>query len=41
MTYKLQFKKLKERLENPKVLKDKLSGFEDVYKIKLRMQDLD
>ena len=34
---KEQFKKkLKERLENPKVLKDKLSGFENVYKIKLR-----
>ena len=34
---KEQFKKkLKERLENPKVLKDKLSGFEYVYKIKLR-----
>ena len=34
---KTQFhKKLKERLENPKVLKDKLSGFENVYKIKLR-----
>ncbi len=34
---KEQFKKkLKERLENPKVPKDKLSGFEDVYKIKLR-----
>ena len=29
-------KKLKERLENPKVLKDKLSGYENVYKIKLR-----
>ena len=34
---KLQFhKKLKERLENPRVEKDKLSGFENVYKIKLR-----
>lgn len=34
---KEQFKKkLKERLENPKVQKDKLSGFEDAYKIKLR-----
>jgi len=34
---KLQFqKKLKERLENPVVLKDKLSGYENVYKIKLR-----
>ncbi len=29
-------KKLSERLENPKVEKDKLAGFEDVYKIKLR-----
>jgi len=29
-------KKLKERLINPKVLSDKLSGFENVYKIKLR-----
>ncbi len=29
-------KKLKERLENPKVQKDKLRGFEHVYKIKLR-----
>ena len=29
-------KKLAERLENPKVAKDKLSGFNDVYKIKLR-----
>ncbi len=36
-TIKEQFKKkLKERLENPKVPKDKLSGFENVYKIKLR-----
>jgi mRNA interferase RelE/StbE len=36
-TIKEQFhKKLKERLENPKVAKDKLSGFEDIYKIKLR-----
>ena len=34
---KLQFhKKLKERLENPKVSKDKLSGYDNVYKIKLR-----
>lgn len=34
---KEQFKKkLAERLENPKVPKDKLSGFADVYKIKLR-----
>lgn len=29
-------KKLKQRLQNPKVTKDKLSGFENVYKIKLR-----
>ena len=34
---KVQFKKkLSERLENPKVVKDKLRGYEDVYKIKLR-----
>ena len=34
---KAQFKKkLKERLENPKVVKDKLRGYDDVYKIKLR-----
>jgi len=34
---KEQFKKkLKERLQNPKIEKDKLSGFNDVYKIKLR-----
>ena len=33
----VQFKKkLSERLENPKVTKDKLRGYEDVYKIKLR-----
>lgn len=36
-TVKEQFKKkLEERLENPKVEKDKLSGYESVYKIKLR-----
>jgi mRNA interferase RelE/StbE len=29
-------KKLNERLVNPKVTSDKLSGFENVYKIKLR-----
>ncbi len=29
-------KKLKERLSNPRVPKDKLSGYENVYKIKLR-----
>jgi len=34
---KMQFKKkLKKRLENPKIPKDKLSGYENVYKIKLR-----
>ena len=34
---KEQFKtKLKERVKNPKVPKDKLSGMKDVYKIKLR-----
>ena len=34
---KLQFnKKLKERLENPKVQKDKLSGYENMYIIKLK-----
>ncbi|WP_026803755.1 type II toxin-antitoxin system RelE family toxin [Aliarcobacter lanthieri] len=36
-TIKEQFKKkLEERLKNPKVEKDKLSGYENVYKIKLR-----
>ena len=36
-TIQEQFKKkLGERLENPKVEKDKLSGFDNVYKIKLR-----
>ena len=36
-TIKEQFKKkLEERLENPKVEKDKLSGYENIYKIKLR-----
>lgn len=36
-TVREQFKKkLKERLENPKVLKDKLSGYDNVYKIKLK-----
>ena len=29
-------KKIAQRLENPRVEKDKLSGFDDVYKIKLR-----
>jgi len=34
---KIQFhKKLKKRLENPRVPKDRLSGYKDVYKIKLR-----
>ena len=34
---KLQFhKKLKERLENPHIRHSKLSGFKNVYKIKLR-----
>lgn len=34
---KEQFKKkLAQRLENPKVPKDRLSGFENVYKIKLK-----
>ena len=36
-TIKTQFqKKLKKRLNNPKVPKDKLSGYENIYKIKLR-----
>ncbi|MFY4805646.1 type II toxin-antitoxin system RelE family toxin [Aliarcobacter butzleri] len=36
-TIKEQFKKkLEERLANPKVEKDKLSGYENVYKIKLK-----
>ena len=36
-TIQEQFKKkLKERLKNPRVQKDKLSGYENVYKIKLR-----
>jgi len=30
------YKKLQERLKNPKVKKDKLSGYENIYKIKLR-----
>jgi len=34
---KEQFKKkLIKRLENPKVIKDKLSGYSEIYKIKLR-----
>ena len=36
-TIQIQFKKkLQERLENPRVVKDKLSGYENIYKIKLR-----
>ncbi len=36
-TILFQFKKkLIERLPNPKVPKDKLSGYENVYKIKLK-----
>jgi len=36
-TIRIQFqKKLKERLTNPKILKDKLSGYNNIYKIKLR-----
>ena len=36
-TLQEQFKKkLKERLVNPKVQKDKLSGCKNIYKIKLR-----
>ncbi len=36
-TIKEQFKKkLKQRLQNPRVLSDKLSGYDNVYKIKLR-----
>ena len=38
-TIQIQFKKkLQERLENPRVVKDKLSGYENIYKIKLRSQ---
>lgn len=34
---KLQLhKKLKERLQNPRVAKDRLSGYENVYKRKLK-----
>ena len=34
---KAQFKKkLTKRLENPKVAKDKLGGYENIYKIKLK-----
>ena len=36
-TIKEQFKKkLKQRVETPRVVGDKLSGYDDVYKIKLR-----
>lgn len=34
---KIEFqKKLRERIKNPRVLKDKLSGYDNIYKIKLR-----
>lgn len=34
---KIQFqKKLRERIKNPRVLKDKLNGYDNIYKIKLR-----
>ncbi len=29
-------KKLKQRLQNPKIAHDKLNGYENIYKIKLR-----
>ena len=36
-TIQEQFKKkLHERLKNPRISKDKLSGYENIYKIKLR-----
>lgn len=36
-TIQQQFKKkLKERVKSPKVAKDKLKGYQEVYKIKLR-----
>ena len=36
-TVREQFKKkLRQRLENPKVPKDKLSGLDSIYKIKLK-----
>ncbi|PHS58516.1 MAG: type II toxin-antitoxin system mRNA interferase toxin, RelE/StbE family [Sulfurimonas sp.] len=36
-SFREQFKKkLESRLENPKVSKDKLSAYDNVYKIKLR-----
>ena len=36
-TLKIQFyKKLEKRLDNPHVPKDKLSGYKNIYKIKLR-----
>ncbi|MGE4349927.1 MAG: type II toxin-antitoxin system RelE/ParE family toxin [Candidatus Berkiella sp.] len=36
-TIRKEFKKaLKKRLENPRIPKQKLSGYNDVYKIKLR-----
>ncbi|BFU78255.1 type II toxin-antitoxin system RelE/ParE family toxin [Arcobacter sp. 15-2] len=37
ITIKKQFyKKIQERLKNPRVQKDKLSGYANIYKIKLR-----
>lgn len=37
ITIKKQFyKKLQERLKNPKVQKDQLSGYANIYKIKLK-----
>ena len=37
ITIKKQFyKKLQERLKNPRVQKDRLSGYNNIYKIKLR-----
>ena len=36
-TIQNQFKKkIKERLDNPRVQKDKLSGYSNIYKIKLK-----
>ncbi|MDQ7083966.1 MAG: type II toxin-antitoxin system RelE/ParE family toxin [Sulfurovum sp.] len=35
-TIKIQFHKKLKRLENPRVPKDKLSGYDNIYKIKLR-----
>ena len=37
LTIKAQFKKkLKERIINPEVVKDKLRGYKNIYKIKLK-----